>query len=184
MLQYNVIASLILHADSHLHVEFLFCVSWYFSWLDVRLIKWSYCHCEFTHNSDLARRAERERCAMGDTGAQGGTALGGVKVGEERGVGLGVALDVANQAEAGVVAQMPHAATSSHAAPMEVKESVAGGSRGSHPKACLTTTSRLMGMSCETSPSRSPLLCRHKAEIMAGIKESCDGLLVAGSAQS
>ena len=60
--------------------------------------------------------------AMGNAGAQGGTALSGVRVGEEEGgVGLVVALDVANQAEAGVVAQAPHAAASSQAAPWRLR---------------------------------------------------------------
>ena len=69
---------------------------------------------------------------MADTGALRGMAHDGVREGEKAGVGLGVALDVANQAEACVVEQVPHAATSSQAAPMEVEEST-----GSQPRAML-----------------------------------------------
>ena len=70
-------------------------------------------------------------------------------------MGLGVAQDMTNQAEADDVVQVPCAASSTHAAPMEVEESVAVS-----PGSCSTTSSRLMDMalSCRTSQLKSLLV--------------------------
>ena len=74
---------------------------------------------------------------MADVSTQEGMAPCGVRVEEEVGVGLGVALDMTNQAEARMVAQAVCAATSIPAAPMEVEESVADGSHVSQPRVML-----------------------------------------------